>query len=131
MRRREALCFCALLLMSVMAAAQNAATPNDKIGLDIAVVPSTSQDAATAQAYTWKAYLDGSATAIVLPGAMCSGTNPATCQFPIPATFPAGQHTMTISASNVAGEGQKSAQFSFVLTRQPNAPTTIRIIVVP
>ena len=128
---RLALGLCGVLLLSVIMAAQTNATPNDKIGLDIAIVPSTNQDAATAQAYTWKAYLDGSATAIILTGAACSGMNPATCQFPIPAAFPSGSHTLTVSATNTAGEGPKSAPLSFILTRPPNAPTTLRIVVVP
>ncbi len=126
MRVRASLGVGLVLLFSVLVAAQNAATPNDKIGLDITAV-----DAATATAYTWRAYLDGSATPIVLTGAACSGSVPVSCQFPIPASFPAGSHNMTVSAGNTAGEGPKSLVFAFVLTRTPGQPVNIRIIVTP
>ncbi len=125
-RARATIGACFLMLFSVLVSAQNAATPNDKIGLDI-----TAADAPTAAAYTWRAYLDGSATPTVLTGAVCSGSAPVSCQFPIPATFPSGSHNVTITAGNAAGEGPKSTVFAFVLTRVPGQPVNIRIIVVP
>jgi hypothetical protein len=124
MRGVAAFALCVLLFPAVSLA--QAATPADKIGLDIQAT-----DAATATAYTWRAYVDGSAAATVLTGGVCSGTTAISCQFPIPASFPVGSHTMTVTAGNVAGESKKSSAFTFVLTREPNAPFNIRIIVTP
>ncbi len=111
---------------SSLVLAQSNAIPTDKIGLDIAA-----PDAVTATAYVWRAYMDGSATSTVLTGTTCTGTAPIACQFPIPATFPAGSHTYTFSAANAAGEGPKSAVFTFVLTKLPPQPVNVRIVVVP
>ncbi len=115
------------LWSSGLVLAQSNAIPTDKLGLDIAA-----PDAATATAYVWRAYMDGSATATVLTGGTCAGTAPTiACQFPIPATFPAGSHTYTVSAANAAGEGPKSLGFTFVLTKVPSQPVSLRIVVVP
>lgn len=83
---------------------------------------------ADAQAYTYKYYPDSSTTGIAFTGVTCSGTaSPFTCSAPIPAFTP-GNHTITITASNVAGESAKSNPFAFNFVVTPGVPNNIRII---
>jgi len=73
-------------------------------------------------------YPDGSSTGIAFTGVTCTGTSsPFVCSAPIPAFTP-GNHNITITASNVAGETAKSDPFAFSFVVTPAVPTGIRII---
>ena len=82
--------------------------------------------AAAAAAMTYRYYPDGSATGIGLSGVTCAGTTTVTCQAAFPAFTP-GPHSLTIAATNTAGEGPKSAAFSFSFVVLPSAPVNVRI----
>lgn len=83
---------------------------------------------ADAQSYTYKYYPDGSNTGVVFTGVTCSGaTSPFQCNAPIPAFTP-GNHTITMTAANVAGESAKSSPFAFNFVVTPSVPTGIRIV---
>jgi|SRR5581483_4152810 len=97
-------------------------TPSSKLIWD-----QTAPDLATAQAYTYTSYPDGSATGTGLSGVTCSGTtSPFTCQVTYPAFTP-GAHTLQLTAKNAAGESPKSAAFSFTFVVLPAAPVNLRI----
>ena len=82
---------------------------------------------AEAQAYTYKYYPDGATTGIALSGVTCAGTaSPYVCEVAYPAFTP-GAHTLTLTASNVAGESTPSATFSFSFVVVPSAPQNVRI----
>lgn len=110
----------ALVLLPILLAAQTA-TPSSKFVLD-QVAP----DLVTANSYTFKIYVDGSATGVGFP-VTCTGTaSPFTCAGSVPAFTP-GTHSVTFTASNVAGESAKSAPFSFSMVIVPSAPANIRL----
>lgn len=86
-------------------------------------------DLASAQAYTYKYYPDSSLTGVVLTGVTCeSAGTPVviSCRTVFPAFTP-GSHTLTITATNAAGESAKSAPFTFTFVVVPGIPNTIRI----
>jgi hypothetical protein len=84
-------------------------------------------DLAEAQGYTYKYYPDGSTTGVVFQNVTCTGAaSPFVCTTPIPAFTP-GNHTITITAGNVAGESDKSDPFAFAFVVTPGKPTRIRI----
>lgn len=86
---------------------------------------------ADAQGYTYKYYPDGATTGVNFTGVICAGTtSPFQCTVPIPAFTP-GNHTITITATNLAGESTKSTPFAFNFVVTPSAPTNIRIVTVP
>ncbi|MET0742945.1 MAG: hypothetical protein ABWY78_06200 [Microvirga sp.] len=98
------------------------ATPDSKLAWNI-----PAQDLNTAQGYGYKWYLDGSATGNQFSGVLCSGVAPT---FECIVTFPPvtqGNHTIRISASNVAGEGVPSDPFAFAFVGKPGKPTNITI----
>ena len=100
------------------------ATPVSKLAWD-----QGGQDLATVQAYTYQHYDDGSATGVVFPPASITVTGIAS-PFTVTATFPAftpGQHTVTVSASNVAGESGQSNSLAFNFVVQPVTPTNLRL----
>jgi len=77
---------------------------------------------ADSQAYTYKVYADGSTTGITLTGVTCTGTvAPFVCEAPIPAFTP-GNHTATLTASNIAGESAKSDPLGFNFVVTPSKP---------
>jgi hypothetical protein len=77
---------------------------------------------ADAQAYTYRVYADGSVTGIVLSGVTCTGAaSPFVCEAPIPAFTP-GNHTATLTASNIAGESAKSDPLGFNFVVTPSKP---------
>jgi len=83
-------------------------------------------DAATAQAYTWKVYNDGAAIGVMLTAVTCVANSPATtatCSVAIPAYTP-GPHSVTVSATNAAGEGPKSDALAFTMVALPAKPGT-------
>ena len=108
-----------MLLASVVSA--QPATPTSKLLWDQPNVAS----AAKAQAYTFRYYADGSATGTILTGVVCTGTATVTCSAAYPAFTP-GPHSLTLSAANAAGEGPKSAPFTFTFVIVPSAPVNIR-----
>ncbi len=84
-------------------------------------------DLAEAQSFTYKYYPDNSATGLTFATVTCTGTvSPFVCTTPIPAFTP-GTHTITITASNLAGESDKSNPFAFAFVVTPGKPTNIRI----
>ena len=110
-----------LLLVSSYVNAQTG-TPSSKLTWD-----QQSSDLATAQAFTYKYYPDSSVTGTTLVGVICTGTTaPFVCQSPFPAFTP-GAHTLTLTASNLAGESAKSLVISFTFVVIPSAPSNIRI----
>jgi len=108
-----------LLLLAAAAQAQTA-TPGSKF------IWTQSTDAATAQAYTWKVYTDGAAIGVTLTAVTCVANSPATtatCSVAIPAFTP-GPHSITVSATNAAGEGPKSDALAFTMVALPAKPGT-------
>jgi hypothetical protein len=82
---------------------------------------------ADAQAYTYKYYPDGATTGIAFTGVVCSGAaTPFSCEVPFPAFTP-GNHTLQITAQNVAGESGKSSPLSFTFVVVPAVPTGLII----
>jgi|SRR3990172_772177 len=78
-------------------------------------------------AYIYKYYPDSATVGITLTGVVCSGSSsPFVCVVNFPAFTP-GSHTLTLSASNVAGEGPKSSSISFTFVVLPSAPINLRI----
>ncbi len=110
------------LAIAAVASAQSNASPTSKLAWDQAA-----PDLATAQAYTYKAYPDGTATGAALSPVTCSGaSSPFVCTVPFPAFAP-GPHTMTVSAGNEAGDSLPSAALSFSMVVIPAVPVNLRI----
>lgn len=111
-----------LLCFASVAFAQPPATGKNKIGFD--------QDAPSlteVQTYTWKYFADAATTGIVLVGVTCTGTvTPYQCEAPFPAFTP-GNHTLTLTTSNLAGESAKSLPLSFAFVVTPGAPIGLKI----
>lgn len=85
------------------------------------------QDLNTAQGYGYKWYLDGSATGNQFSGVLCSGVTPTfTCEVAFPPVTQ-GNHTIRLSASNAAGEGELSDPFAFSFVGKPPKITNITI----
>src|SRR3970282_66310 len=109
--RKALFAICLVLFCSVAAYGQ--ATPTSKLGWT-----QGAPTLADAQAYTYKYYPDGSVTGVQFSIVTCAGTvSPFDCTTAFPAFTP-GNHTIQISASNIAGEGEKSdpLSFNFVVT---------------
>jgi hypothetical protein len=70
------------------------------------------RDAATAQALTYRYYVDGDADGKVLAGVTCAGAPTILCVAPVPAFTP-GNHSIQLTAGNAAGETAKSVPFAF------------------
>lgn len=118
-RRFGCLIVC-LALLGVGLGAQ--ATPTSRLGWDQAA-PSLSD----AQGFTYKAYVDTSATGIPLTGVTCAGVaSPFQCSGAIP-TLSAGVHAIQITASTGGQESLKSNTLSFVF-RALAAPVNLRLI---
>lgn len=84
-------------------------------------------DLAAANGFTYRVYLDASATGTTLT-ATCTGTaSPFACTSPIPALTP-GAHTATLTAANVAGESPKSSVLSFQMVAVPATPGSFTIL---
>lgn len=99
------------------------AIPSSKLAWD-----QPAPDLASAQAYTYKYYPDGSLTGNTLIGVVCSGaTSPFQCEVAYP-SFTPGNHTLILSATNIAGESNpKSAPFAFAFVVTPGTPLNIHI----
>jgi hypothetical protein len=112
------------IIILVFAQLVNAqAVSTSKFGWDQPAVQLTD-----AQGFSYKYYPDGATTGIALTGVTCSGTaSPFQCQVAIPAFTP-GNHTVTFTATNIAGESAKSTPLNFVFVVTPGAPTNPKII---
>lgn len=115
----------ALVLLSIasISNAQSNALPTSKLGWDQPAP--TLQDAS---AYTYKYYADGSSGGgVILLGVTCTGpASPYSCEVAFPAFTP-GDHTLQVTASNLAGESAKSNTLSFKFIVVPAAPQTLKI----
>jgi hypothetical protein len=99
------------------------ATPTSKVQWD-----QDALDLATAQAYAYKHYSDGSTTGVTLGSVVCTGTAPTfVCVAPIP-TYTQGNHNISLTASNSAGESLKSSPLNFAFVTVPATPRNLRII---
>jgi hypothetical protein len=112
-----------VVYMMLTGAAFAQAIPTSKLVWD-----QPAPDLATAQAYSYKYYPDGAATGIVIaPPITCALSGPViTCQTAFPAFTP-GAHSLTLTATNAAGEGPKSAPLNFTFVVIPAAPVNPRI----
>jgi hypothetical protein len=112
------------ILFSAAPAAAQTGTPSSKLTWD-----QTAPDLATANSYIYKYYADGAITASPLTGVTCvTGAQAGvfTCSTSFPAFTP-GSHSITLTASNVAGESVKSSPLAFTFVVVPGAPTNLRI----
>lgn len=112
-----------LLFAASTAFAQNPpATGTNKIGWD-QEGPSLTE----VQAYTWKYYADKSVVGVSLTGVSCTGTaSPYQCEVSFPAFTP-GTHTLTLTATNLAGESPQSNPLNFTFVVTPSAPKNLII----
>jgi len=117
--------FVALVLIGLSAgyaSAQTPATGSNKIGWD-----QTALTLAEAQGYTYKYYPDAATAGIVLTNVVCTGTtSPFKCEVAFPAFTP-GNHSLTLTTSNLAGESVKSAPLNFAFVVTPSAPVNLII----
>lgn len=119
---RRSLLLVGLLLLPVGISAQTTGVPGQKFAWDQAA-----PDLASAQGYTYKHYDDGALTGVAFTGVTCTGTtSPFACEVLIPAYTP-GNHTLTLTATNIAGESAKSSPFAFAFVVTPGAPVNIHI----
>jgi len=82
---------------------------------------------ADVQGYTYKYYLDGAVAGVAFVGVVCSGAaSPFSCEVNIPAFTP-GNHSITYTAQNIAGESSKSLPFGFAFVVTPAIPSGMRI----
>lgn len=113
----------AAILLFLPSIARAQATPTSKVGWD-----QPAPDLATAQAYTYKHYDDGSTTGTNYTSVTCVGTaSPFQCQTPITA-YSQGNHSLTLTATNIAGESVKSNPLGFVFVNAPANPINPKII---
>lgn len=111
-----------VLGLMIPVAAQDKAVSTSKLAWD-----QPAPDLSAAQGYTYRYYPDGAPTGVALTSVAC--TNIAsifTCSVGFPAFTP-GLHTLTLTASNIAGESAQSAIFTFTFVVVPGAPHTIHI----
>lgn len=116
--------FLGMMLVSSVAMAQNA-TPSKRLGWD-----QQAASAAEAESFTYKHYLDGNLSGVVLSPVTCvvgpvAGT--FTCSTPFPAVTP-GSHTSQVSAANEAGESLKSNVFAYTFVVIPQTPENLRMV---
>jgi hypothetical protein len=110
------------LILPITAQQPPVGTSGQRFGWD-----QTAPTLADAQGYTYKYYPDGSATGVTFTDVTCTGTvSPFQCSVLIPAFTP-GNHTIEMTATNIAGESAKSAPFAFSFVVTPGSPVNIRI----
>lgn len=109
-----------VLLLSIPLSAQTA-TPSSKF-----VIDQLAPDLQTANSYTYKLYADGATTGTVIVMTCTGLTSPFTCTTPI-GPFTPGPHSVTVTASNVAGESGKATAVGFSLVVVPAIPLNLRI----
>lgn len=116
----------AVLAYAGAAQAQTTVTPTNKL-----VWNEQGPDLPTVQAYVFKVYADGAAAGTVAAAVVCGvrqlpDTTGFTCFLPFPAFTP-GSHTLTLTASNAAGESAQSAALAFTMLVTPVVPGGLRI----
>lgn len=104
------------------AEAQTTGTPSSRLGWD-----QQNASAAEAESFTYRYYPDGATVGTVLTGVTCVAGTPTVCSAPFPAFTP-GNHSLTLTASNAAGESLPSAPLSFTFVVVPTAPANLRIL---
>ena len=112
------------LLLGFSLSAQAQAIPTSKLAFN-----QQAPTLADAQAYTYKYYPDAATTGVNLANVTCADTATAgtfACEAPFPAFTP-GSHSLTLSATNAAGEGPVSESLSFTFVVTPSAPTQLSI----
>ena len=110
-----------ILVLAIPSISWSQATTVSRLALD-----QDAPDLATANSYTYKYYPNNAAIGIVLLFT-CTGTSsPFLCTASFPAFTP-GAHTLTVTASNIAGESPKSGILSFTFVIIPSVPTNLRI----
>lgn len=117
------LCLVILVLVAAPVAAQTAVATN-KLAWD-----QSAPTLADAQTYTYRLYADGATTAQTVASVTCAASATAgvfACEAPFPAFTP-GNHTVALSAVNLAGESPKSATMAFTFIVTPAVPTGLRI----
>lgn len=122
MKRVFVLCLTLLTLSAVPSFAQTA-TPLSKFAWD-----QGGADAATAQAYTYKYYMDGATLGVAFTGVTCSGSTTVICLVPILPLTP-GAHNVRITAENIAGVSSFSNTLQFNLVITPIAPSNLRLVI--
>src|SRR3990167_4715837 len=111
----------ALTLVSAAAQAQPA-TPSSKLAWD--QPNATPTEAAT---FIYTVYNDGSTAGVTLTSVTCvAGVQSTVCSAPFLAYTP-GAHSLTLTASNSAGESGKSAPFAFTFVIVPSTPWNLRV----
>lgn len=118
---RISLCLLVIIGGGARLSAQSVGTPASKI-----VVDQGAPDLATANGYVYRYYADGATTGTVIAMTCAGSASPFQCEGSIPAFTP-GPHTVTLTASNVAGESPKSAPLAFTFVVVPGAPQNPRI----
>lgn len=106
------------------AGAQAPATASSRLAWDQAA-----PTLAEANAYTYRYYPDGATAGIAFAAGSvtCSGTaSPFVCIVNFPAFTP-GNHTLTLTAANVAGESAPSVVLTFQMVVTPAVPANPRI----
>ena len=110
-----------ILVLTIPSISWSQATTVSRLALD-----QDAPDLATANSYTYKYYSDNAIAGIILVF-VCTGTSsPFLCTASFPAFTP-GAHTLTVTASNIAGESPKSGILSFTFVIIPSVPTNLRI----
>ena len=112
-----------ILLMGRVTYAQTA-IPTSQLAWD-----QPAPTAEEAQGYTYRYYADGGLAGEILAGVTCSiptGTIVVVCMAPFPAFTP-GTHTLTLTASNLAGESAQSTPLTFTFVVTPGIPERVRI----
>ena len=82
-----------------------------------------------AQGYAYKVYKDAAPTGESMT-ATCTAGTPVVCSGPFPA-FSDGAHTLTLTATNKAGESAKSPSLAFTYGQKPkvpSAPTALSVV---
>jgi hypothetical protein len=111
-----------IVALLISSSAFSQATNTSKIAWDQAAL--TLSDS---QGYTYKYYPDGSATGTAFANVVCTGaTSPFQCEAPFPAFTP-GNHTIQLTAGNIAGESVKTSPFAFAFVVTPASPSNVRI----
>jgi hypothetical protein len=103
--------------------AQTQAVPTSRLGWEQAA-PTFSE----AQNYTYRFYANQVTEGEVLLDVSCAGvTSPFFCTAPFP-PFTPGNHTLQVTASNLAGESNRSNTIAFTFVVTPAEPRSLRIV---
>lgn len=116
MRKMTTLALTAATIMVLACATM--VTAASKLAWDMTSAP----DAATAQTYVYKMFLDGSTTGVTLTSVTCAGSAPVSCSVAFP-SIPNGPHTLTLTAQDPSGpESAPSTVLTFKVIGTPGNP---------